>query len=346
VEKKNCLIVNNHSLANCGKAPSVSKKFFWKTAAAGAVLAGIVLGGIAAAGWLRQGAGSIPDPAKDTQTAPAVTPERGIIIFQSRLDGVWQICSLDLFSRARTRLTSSPADDITPNISPDGSWIVFQSSRSGSAGVWRMRTDGTEAERMTDAGLECFDPCWGKESASILYSSRRSGREDIFAFELATRRERQITDSFWSSILPSISPDGSAIVFARNKLGWDVYRMNPDGSGITALTSKGGNCRPDWSPDGKMIAFVSDVADGKGDVWTMDADGGNKMRVTPGNDSYDYNPAWSPDGKWIVYETTKGSKTGPWSLAVIPAGGGTPAILTPPGTDDRFPDWAPEKNVR
>ncbi|MCX6557350.1 MAG: hypothetical protein NTW95_07990 [Candidatus Aminicenantes bacterium] len=83
-----------------------------------------------------------------------------------------------------------------------------------------------------------------------------------------------------------------------------------------------------------------------GDVWIMDADGRNKMRVTCSDDSHDYNPAWSPDGRWIVYETTKGSKNGPWSLAVIPATGGTPALLTPPGADDRYPDWAPDKEVK
>ncbi|HSQ34810.1 MAG TPA: hypothetical protein VLQ89_02355, partial [Candidatus Binatia bacterium] len=153
-------------------------------------------------------------------------------------------------------------------------------------------------------------------------------------------------DSFWSSILPSLSSDGSTIVFARSKLGWDIYRMNGDGSNVKALTAKGGNCRPDWSPDGKWIAYVSDVADGKGDVWTMDANGNNKMRVTLGDESFDYNPAWSPDGRWIVYETTTGSKNGPWSLAIIPAKGGTPILLTPAGADDRFPDWAPEKDVR
>lgn len=334
----------NFPIAHGGMALLVTKKFIWKALATGVILAAIVLGGLVAAGLLRLGNVPTHAPAIHGQLAPATKPEKGIIVFQSRVDGLWQIFSLDLSSGARTRLTRSPADDITPSVSPDGSWIVFQSTRSGSAAVWRMRADGSGVERLTDAGLECFDPCWGRESAFILYSSRRSGRDNIFALELATRRERQITDSFWSSILPSISPDGSAIVFARNKLGWDIFRMNADGSGVTDLTSKGGNCRPDWSPDGKRIAFVSDVADGKGDVWTMDAYGENKARVTPGDDSYDYNPAWSPDGLWIVYETTKGSKANPWSLAVIPAGGGTPALLTPLGADDRYPDWAPDKD--
>ena len=305
-----------------------------------------VLGGIVAVNLLRRGTTPTHVPAIHGTLIPVDKPERGIIVFQSRFEGFWQICSLDLSSGDRIRLTRAQADDITPSVSPDGSQIVFQSSRSGSADIWLMGADGSGVERLTAAGLECFDPCWGGGGSFILYSSRRSGRENIFAMDLRTRRERQLTDSFWSSILPSISFDGSAIVFARNKLGWDVYRMEADGSDVKALTSKGGNCRPDWSPDGKRIAYVSDVADGKGDVWIMDADGGNKVRVTPGDDSYDYNPAWSPDGLWIVYETATGSKDGPWSLALIPANGGTPILLTPSGADDRFPDWAPGQDAR
>jgi len=319
-------------------------KFAWKAITAAVVLAVIVLGGFAIAGRL----GGKDGPANATAllgpAVPAEKPEKGIIVFQSRSDGFWQIFSLDLSSGARKRLTRSQADDITPSVSQDGSWILFQSSRSGSADVWRMRADGTGVERMTEAEIDCFDPCWGGGGSFILYSSRRSGRDNIFALDLGTRRERQLTDSFWSSILPSITVDDSAIVFARSKLGWDVYRMDGDGSNVVALTDKGGNCRPDWSPDGKRIAYVSDVADGKGDVWTMDADGGNKVRVTPGDDSFDYNPAWSPCGRWLVYETTKGSKENPWSLAVIPVNGGTPFLLTPPEANDRFPDWAPAKD--
>jgi Tol biopolymer transport system component len=321
---------------------SLTKKAIWKAAAAGAVLALIVLGAFAAADWRQRTSGTIP--LKQGAAAPAAKPGQGIILFQSRVDELWQIFSLDLSSGARTRLTRSAADDYYPSASPDGSWIVFESNRGGSVAVWRMRADGTQVEQLTAAGSQCSAPCWGSGSSSVFYNSPKSGREQIFVLELDPRRELRLTNSFWPSILPAVAPDGSAIVFSRNKLGWDVYRMNPDGSGVTALTAKGGNCRPDWSPDGKQIAFVSDVADGKGDVWTMDADGKNKTCITVGDDSYDYNPAWSPDGRWIVFETTKGSKKGPWSLAVIPAGGGTPAILTPPGADDRYPDWAPGKD--
>ncbi len=333
-------------LARSGTTLSGRGRFFWKATAAAAVLALIVLGSFAVVRRLGQKPPAAEAEALHKPLAPALKPGEGTIVFQSQVDGFWQIFSLNLSSRVRTRLTRSSADDITPSVSPDGSWILFQSSRAGSADVWRMRMDGTAFEMLTEAKLDCFDPCWGGDGSFILYSSRRKGRENIFAMDLGRRRERQLTDSFWSSILPSISSDNAAIVFARSKLGWDIYRMNGDGANVVALTDKGGNCRPDWSPDGRRIAYVSDVADGKGDVWIMDADGGNKVRVTDGDDSYDYNPAWSPDGRWLVYETTRGSKDNPWSLAVIPTAGGTPFLLTPPGANDRFPDWAPAKDGR
>lgn len=305
-------------------------------------LALIVLALLAYNDWKgREGGSEAVLPMRNSPST-AGRPEKGLILFQSRVeDGLWQIFALDLATGARTRLARSSADDYFPNASPDGSWIVFESTRDGNPAVWRMRADGSSQERLTNPNDRCTAPNWGSDGSTVLYNSPREGREQIYLLDLNTRQERRITDSMWPSILPTVSPDGAAIVFSRNKLGWDVYRMNPDGSGATALTGKGGNCRPDWSPDGKRIAYVSDVADGRGDVWIMDADGGNKVRLTPGDDSYDYNPAWSPDGGWIVYETAVGSKRGPWSLAIIPAVGGAPIVLSPPGADDRYPDWAP-----
>jgi Tol biopolymer transport system component len=117
--------------------------------------------------------------------------------------------------------------------------------------------------------------------------------------------------------------------------------MGADGSGVRKLTSRGGNCRPDWSPDGRRIAYVSDAADRKGDIWTMDPDGGNPQRLTFDDTTYDYDPAWSPDGNWIVYHRTTDKQRGPWAIWAIPAVGGEPVRISPEGADDRFPDWAP-----
>jgi dipeptidyl aminopeptidase/acylaminoacyl peptidase len=54
-----------------------------------------------------------------------------------------------------------------------------------------------------------------------------------------------------------------------------------------------------WSPDGKTIAFVSNIS-GRNNIWLISAEGGWPTQLTV-SDQRQTSPAWSPDGKWIAY---------------------------------------------
>ena len=54
-----------------------------------------------------------------------------------------------------------------------------------------------------------------------------------------------------------------------------------------------------WSPDGKAIAFISNIS-GRNNVWTMPAEGGWPVQLTV-SDQRQTSPTWSPDGHWIAY---------------------------------------------
>jgi dipeptidyl aminopeptidase/acylaminoacyl peptidase len=54
-----------------------------------------------------------------------------------------------------------------------------------------------------------------------------------------------------------------------------------------------------WSPDGKTVAFVSNLS-GRNNIWTVAAEGGWPMQLTVSNERQT-SPTWSPDGKWIAY---------------------------------------------
>jgi dipeptidyl aminopeptidase/acylaminoacyl peptidase len=59
--------------------------------------------------------------------------------------------------------------------------------------------------------------------------------------------------------------------------------------------------RATWSPDGKSIAFVSNMS-GRNNLWLVPVEGGWPVQLTV-SDQRQTAPAWSPDGKWIAYQS-------------------------------------------
>jgi dipeptidyl aminopeptidase/acylaminoacyl peptidase len=59
--------------------------------------------------------------------------------------------------------------------------------------------------------------------------------------------------------------------------------------------------RPTWSPDGKSIAFISNMS-GRNNLWLVPAEGGWPVQLTV-SDQRQAAPAWSPDSKWIAYQS-------------------------------------------
>lgn len=113
----------------------------------------------------------------------------------------------------------------------------------------------------------------------------------------------------WSFV--DVSPDGETLAF--DMLG-DIYTVPVNGGQATALTHGiEWNFQPAFSPDGKKIAFISD-RDGFDNVWVMNTDGSNLVKITSETEHNVHNPAWSPDGQWLAV------RKGTVSRRSIPAG--------------------------
>ena len=152
--------------------------------------------------------------------------------------------------------------------------------------------------------------------------------------------------------LPSLSPDRSLLVYGDFSTQQDlgVHEANSDGSNVKALTeaspigSKTGNDGPEFSPDGKSIAYVHIVDGDKGlaELWVMRADGTGAHRLTDASSNASH-PHWSPDGARILYSETEDG-AGPAALGVIDAVGGSPRPMTDPGDPGASAEgtWSPD----
>jgi TolB protein len=232
---------------------------------------------------------------------PKWSPDGSRIAFFSTRDGNEEIYVVDLESGRLDRLTTHPAADRNPAWSPDGRLLAFDSERTGRSTLWLTSVDGT-----VDGGA----------------LPRR-----------VTAAEGQ------HEKIPAWSPDGRWLAFSARERGpWRVAAVRLDGTESRVVASAAGDCRPDFSPDGASVTFVSTRADGKGDLWTVPFDGGEPRRLTTTDALYDYHPSWSPDGRHLAFAA--GPDKERYKLFVIAADGTGRRQITSGPSHDAHPSWA------
>jgi TolB protein len=226
-----------------------------------------------------------------------------------------------------------------------------------------MDSDGSEEVNLTDDTAWDSDPCWFPSGDRIAYVSDRttdgSGQVDVYALQVGSSGDTQpvrITDTPSDEAEPVVSPDGKQIAFVLPDPfhgGGDIYVMRSEPQSPTNLPKRltffgtrevfAQAYAPDWSPDGKQIAFAGAVTgEGNGDIYVMNADRTDQTRITsnPAQDSY---PAFSPNGKYIASSSDRGNADGSsehdiWKMK---SDGSNPTQLTDDPAHNVGPNWQP-----
>ncbi|MGH9732415.1 MAG: hypothetical protein ACRD4A_12015, partial [Candidatus Acidiferrales bacterium] len=95
-----------------------------------------------------------------------------------------------------------------------------------------------------------------------------------------------------------------------------------------------------WSPDGKTIAFVSNLS-GRNNIWTVAADGGWPMQLTV-SDQRQTSPTWAPDGKWIAYMSDYDGDE-QWDIFLVsPKTGQVVNVTNTREIAEESPTWSPD----
>ena len=98
--------------------------------------------------------------------------------------------------------------------------------------------------------------------------------------------------------------------------------------------------RPDWSPDGQQIVFVSNLS-GRNNLWIVPAEGGWPLQLTV-SDQRQTAPAWSPDGKWIAYQSDYDGDE-QWDIFLVsPKSGMVVNLTNTREIAEEDPTWSPD----
>src|SRR5437870_5394045 len=181
----------------------------------------------------------------------------GKIAFVSNRDGNNEIYTMNVDSTGVARLTVNVASDVNPTWSPDGTKIAFVSNRDGNYEIYIMNTDGTGATRLTSNAASDALPTWSHDGTKIAFERGYfTTAGQIYVLDADSCHEcigtppTNLSQSASSNTTPDWSPDGTKIVFATNRDGnYELYIINPDGTGVTRLTSNTVSDRePSWQP--------------------------------------------------------------------------------------------------
>jgi dipeptidyl aminopeptidase/acylaminoacyl peptidase len=97
---------------------------------------------------------------------------------------------------------------------------------------------------------------------------------------------------------------------------------------------------PTWSPDGKTVAFISNLS-GRNNLWLVPAEGGWPMQLTV-SDQRQTSPTWSPDGKWIAYMSDYDGDE-QWDIFLVSPKTGQVVNLTKTREiAEESPTWSPD----
>jgi serine/threonine protein kinase/Tol biopolymer transport system component len=236
--------------------------------------------------------------------------------------------------------------DKDPTFSPDGRSLAF----------WRqvndrlfalcvlpltrdLRPDG-EVNIVTDRRYAWTDSvAWTADGRDLVYAAGAP----MFLWRVAAsgRRAPHRLSYPAQANQPSIARTPPRLVYPWQVNNTNLWRLDLRTGERKLLVSSsssvwGLNIHPQYSPDGRKIAFDSDRT-GSREVWTCDAEGSNCQQITNFGGALGGAPRWSPDSRWIALDSRA---SGSPEIYVIAADGGSPRRLTNDPHNNMFPSWS------
>ena len=155
--------------------------------------------------------------------------------------------------------------------SPDGKFLAFTAQHEGRDVLYLLDVKSRKTVRRVDMPLEgVTSPSWSPDGKRLVVSGNHGGITDLYVVDADGQNFKRLTSDAYGDLMPQWSPDGRTIAFATDRgpganlallrfPHWRIAVIDVESGSIEVLPNQAGlNTNPQWAPDGKSVAFVSD----------------------------------------------------------------------------------------
>ena len=238
-----------------------------------------------------------------------------------------------------------------PALAPDGRLLAFASCRGPTgAGSCTLQVadlpggplpSGKPRQIAQQLSYFIWGVAWAPDGASLIYAADGLAprvhlwRANVRNGNAPERLELAGDGAYY----PAVDFQTGRLAFSRRLRNANIWRLEAGGKPVPFLTASASrNMSPQYSPDGRRIAFASSRNAVNTAIWVANADGTGAAQITNIGSPYSGSPRWSPDSRWLAFDAAR--KDAVWDVWVVEASGGSLRQLTHGPDVNAVPSWS------